>query len=104
MRLYDACTVIRSKNAGPFKLTCDLFFSSTALYIAARDSGALSKRRVAELFHVPEHDVTYVEYLDAADAIKISMVTGIASGDPGCRDVYGSQQAAVLFDVDIPVS
>jgi len=103
MKLYDACSVIRSKNAGPFKLTCDLFFTSERTFTAAKSSGVITVPRIAELFAVSTEQVTVLEFLDRALALKISLVTNTASGDQGSRDIYGSQQAAVLFDLDIPV-
>ncbi len=38
MRLYDCADIIRSKNAGPFAVTIDLFFGDEERYRLARDS------------------------------------------------------------------
>jgi hypothetical protein len=40
--LFDLCSLIRSKNAGPFVLTFDLMFSSQENYERAKRSQPLS--------------------------------------------------------------
>ena len=101
-RLYDLCSQIRSKNSGPFKLTCDLFFDSPDAYMAVRQSGLLTRDLIASRFKVPPDQVELIAFLEGPRAIKITLATGLASGDPGTRDIYGAQQAAALYDLEIP--
>ena len=42
MRLYDAAAIVRSKNAGPFAVTIDLFFPDEERYRLARSSALLT--------------------------------------------------------------
>jgi Domain of unknown function (DUF4387) len=89
--------LIRSKDAGPFMLTIDLFFADAAVYEAFRASRVLDKRVVAKLYRVrPEEVETY----DMAEiyAMKISFPRAIVSGDFGDTDITGGQQYAVLVD------
>lgn len=102
MKLYEACTVIRSKNAGCFWWTIDLFFSDPAIYELARSTSVLEPAAIAPRFKVGVDDVIGPLYFDELSAVKVTVRTHMASGDPGERDVYGAQQAAVLFDLELP--
>ena len=102
MTIYDMCDVIRSKNAGPFKLTFDLFFANQSYYDLVKSGNFVSREIVAELFLIEPSQVTTVAFLDAARALKVTIVPGSASGDPRNRDVYGAQQGAPLFQLDVP--
>jgi hypothetical protein len=103
VRLYDMCEVVRSKNAGPFKTTFDLFFQSEAYYDAVKEWGGLDREAVARAFSIDPERVTTVAYLDGVRVLKVTIVNDSASGDPGNRDVYGAQQGVPLFDLDVPV-
>ena len=97
------CEVVRSKNAGPFKTTFDLFFQSEAYYDAVKEWGGLDREEVARAFSIDPGRVTTVAYLDGVRVLKVTIVNDSASGDPGNRDVYGAQQGVPLFDLDVPV-
>jgi hypothetical protein len=47
VRLYDAAAIVRSKNAGPFAVTIDLFFPDEDTYALARASALLTPAGVA---------------------------------------------------------
>ena len=89
MRLQDIAQVIRSKNAGPRKLTLDVMFADDADY-----------RRVAALYWLEAQDVAVIEY-PLGHAIKITMPRRLTSGDPGDRDVYGAQQHTPLLGIEL---
>jgi hypothetical protein len=104
MTIYDMCSVIRSKNAGPFKLTFDLFFANQTYYEVVKSQNFVTRDIVAELFLIEPSDVTTIAFLDTARALKVTIVPGSASGDPHNRDVYGAQQGAPLFQLEVPDS
>src|SRR5437868_4934787 len=52
-KLETYARVIRSKNATPFYLTLDLFFENAENYNKVKDSKALNKEAIAELYKVP---------------------------------------------------
>ncbi len=52
MRLYDAAAIVRSKNAGPFAVTIDLFFPDEEQYRLARASALLTPAGVAAAYGV----------------------------------------------------
>jgi hypothetical protein len=100
MRLADLAKVIRSKNAGPRRLTLDVMFATDADYQRAAQSPALSRDAIAVLYHVPPEAVTVIPY-PAGRAIKLVMARTIMAGDPGDSDVYGAQQHAPLLGIEL---
>jgi hypothetical protein len=100
MKLSDLAQVIRSKNAGPRRLTLDLIFATDADYRRAAQARGLGREPIAALYGLPASDVTVIPY-PVGRAIKIVLARPIMAGDPGDRDVYGAQQHAPLLGVEI---
>ncbi len=100
MRLSDIAQVIRSKNAGPRRLTLDLMFATDADYQRVVQSPALGREKLAALYRLPAEDVTVIPY-PVGRAIKIVLARRIVAGDPGDFDVYGARQHAPLLGVEI---
>jgi hypothetical protein len=99
MRLSDLAEVIRSKNAGPRRLTLDVMFASDADYQRVVQSPALSPETIGRLYRVPADLVAVIPY-PRGRAIKITLPRDTA-GDPGDRDVYGAQQHTPLLSIEI---
>ena len=100
MRLADLAQVIRSKNAGPRRLTLDLMFASDADYQRVAQSPALGREQIAALYRVAPEAVTVIPY-PVGRAIKIVLARAVMAGDPGDVDVYGAQQHAPLLGVEV---
>ena len=100
MKLADLAQVIRSKNAGPRRLTLDLMFATDADFQRVAQSPALSRETIGARYGLAAGDVTVIPY-PAGRAIKIVLARPIMAGDPGDRDVYGAQQHAPLLEVEI---
>ena len=100
MLLSDLAQVIRSKNAGPRRLTLDVMFATDADYQRVAQSPALSRAHIAALYRVPEDDVAVIPY-PLGRAIKITLPRDVVSGDVGDRDVYGAQQHAPLLEIEL---
>jgi hypothetical protein len=90
MRLYDAAAIIRSKNAGPFAVTIDLFFADAANYRQARSSALLTPAGVAAAYGVDESTVKGVWWDDRIQAAKVSLQRWSSSSDPFCSDLFGA--------------
>jgi hypothetical protein len=99
MRLSDLAQVIRSKNAGPRRLTLDLMFATDADYQRVAQSPALSPEAIGKLYRIPPDQVAVLPY-PLGRAIKITLPRDTA-GDPGDRDVYGAQQHAPLLGIEV---
>jgi hypothetical protein len=100
MKLSDIAQVVRSKNAGPRRLTLDLIFATDADYQRVAQSAALSSDRIGALYGLPPGVVTVIPY-PVGRAIKIVLARPIMAGDPGDRDVYGAQQHAPMLGIEI---
>ena len=102
MKLSDLATVIRSKNAGPFELTCDVLFATYDNFERVVKSEVLSANKFAGLFRIPVSDVISVVEFEPALAIKVTIKRARSSGAFGETDVYGAQQHAPLLSLEIP--
>jgi Domain of unknown function (DUF4387) len=98
--LFELCSLIRSKNAGPFVLTFDLMFSSQENYERAKRSQPLTKRLLAQTYDQREDDITLV-YHDHALAIKASIPRPIFQGELQDGDCYGGQQYIPLLQIEV---
>jgi hypothetical protein len=96
--LFELCSLIRSKNAGPFVLTFDLMFSSPEAYLRVKRNNPLTAAVVAKLYNQPESAVK-VSLCDGAQALKISIPRPVIQSDPGDSDCYGGQQYVPLLSV-----
>lgn len=99
MKLAELARVVRSKNAGPLKLTFDIMFEDEKGYRAFVQSPTLEPRRIAELYGVAPETVEIMPY-PVALAVKIVMDRKLPSGSPGDWDVYGAQQHAPLLEAE----
>lgn len=98
--LIELCTLVRSKNAGPFWLTFDVMCRDRAAYDLVTKGGALSAHAVARLYAVDSATVQIFHH-PAALAVKISMPRPRIQGSAGETDMYGGQQQALLIDLVI---
>ena len=103
-QLKEICHTIRSKQAGPFRLTFDLVFRDDATFRRVRDGGSISKELIAKLYHRPAGDVTHVVFYEPGRALKITMIRPRVAGDPGDGDIYGCQQHVPLLDAEVTLA
>src|SRR5437899_2247589 len=101
--LRDFASIIRSKNAGPYRLTFDILFRDEASFASVCDSKAVTKETIARLYGVPPDQVTSLFVVPMGRAIKITLRRPRAQGDFGESDMYGCQQHAPLLDLPLPV-
>jgi Domain of unknown function (DUF4387) len=96
-------TLVRSKNAGPFVVSLDFVFPDRETYTRVRDSGAVSRESIATLYRLAPDRVSEVIEYPAANALKVNIARDGAAGGFGERDLYGSQQGALLDDLLVPI-
>ena len=97
VKIRDICQVIRSKQAGPFRLTFDIVFKTPEIYHRVKASKALTPRKVAALYHIPKDHITDFVFYDPGWALKVTLLRPRPAGDPGDGDLYGCQQHAPLL-------
>ncbi|MCI8775382.1 MAG: DUF4387 domain-containing protein [Lachnospiraceae bacterium] len=102
-KLYELATVIRSKNSGPFQITLDVLFDDVEIYRKIKESGIISKERIAALYRMEESRIQQIVFFDTALGFKITYDRSISSGTCGERDVYGAQQHAPLAEMKITI-
>jgi Domain of unknown function (DUF4387) len=102
LRVRDVAAVVRSKNAGPFRLTVDILFKDEATYRRVKASKTITPELIARLYGLrPDQITDFVEF-DPGLAIKATFPRPVSSGAVGDTDVYGAQQHAPLLDIPIP--
>jgi hypothetical protein len=97
-KLTDTFRLIRSKDAGPFMLTIDLFCHDEAAYRRVLDSGVVTPATFAELYGVGVDDVE-VHLGESIQAIKVSFPRPVASGELADSDITGGQQYGPLVEL-----
>ena len=95
LTLGELADQVRSKNAGPFWMTLDVFFKSEADYQFVVNSVTLSTEVIARLYHVDPATVKYFE-LPAILAVKISFPRPVTAGSFHDRDLHAGQQHVPL--------
>ena len=84
-RLTDTFRLIRSKDAGPFMLTTDLFCHDAATYRRVLDAGVVTPATFAGLYGVDPSSVE-VHLVEAIHAIKVSFPRLVPMDEgPGLR-------------------
>jgi len=101
--LRDVCRHIRSKNAGPFWVTIDLFFKDAQSYHAYRDSDALAPATFEALYGTDPRWVKRFA-IDRLHTVKISFVRVSAQGGMIERDMHAGQQYVRLLNLELDPS
>ena len=104
IRLADIAGVIRSKNAGPYELTFDILFRTTAWFDTIMAAGVLDQSLVCRLYPIDPADLIKIVAFQPANAYKITIKRPVCSGDLEDTDIYGAQQHAPWLNavLDIP--
>jgi hypothetical protein len=98
--LRDVVVSARSKNAGPFTVTIDLFFPDAETFRSMCRRKVLTPELVGNLYSLDPDKVKIFEF-EPALAIKVSLPRVVPGGAPGDTDVAGGQQFAPLLDVPV---
>ena len=102
-KLVDLAKTIRSKNAGPDKITFDIIFKDKENYELVKRSQAITRQSIAELYKIPQERISDFVEFDPANAIKFTIYRTIPSGSPGETDIFGCHQYPPLLDVAVPL-
>lgn len=98
MKLQDQVLKVRSKNAGPFWVTIDIFCGSRDAF--DRVVPRLDTARIAALYGT---DLQLVKRFDITDlrVVKISIPRPVIQGSATDRDMHGAQWAHLLAEMEI---
>ena len=100
--LGEYAKYIRSKNAGPFWMTLDVFFASSEDYEKALTRNLITPELINRLYLTPVDQVR-IFHCESLNTIKISIPRPTSQGGVADRDVHSGQQFSLLFDVTIDV-
>ena len=97
-KLADVAHKIRSKNAGPFWITIDIFCPDRPSFdIVCR---GLSLSGMATLLGVPQHQLYRYDIGDL-NVVKFSMHRTHIQGSRYDRDMHGAQMALLCADIEL---
>lgn len=99
-KLKDICRHVRSKNAGPFWVTIDVFFSSPAHFAIYAGSQSLGPALFQALYGTDPALVKRIP-MPSLHMIKISYPRAHPQGWMGERDMHQGQSFARLLDIEI---
>ncbi len=94
-RLGDIAHVVRSKNAGPFWITLDVFFRNDADFAYVRDANVLSAETIGKLYRVDPALVKSFQ-LPTLKVMKFSIPRVVVAGSFEDRDLHAGQQHVPL--------
>ena len=98
MTLGKCAKYVRSKNAGPFWMTIDIFCDDDASYETIKSSKNLTEEKLKEVY-----DVSIVEKyaLDDLCVVKFSMPRPHPQGSPHDADMHAGQQYIRILDIEL---
>jgi hypothetical protein len=99
-KVSEICREVRSKNAGPFWMTIDLFFRDRASFDRYADAPQFQPAAVGSLFDV---DPGLVKRFPIPDllALKLSYPRRHPQGGALERDMHGGQQYLRVLDMEV---
>lgn len=89
---------VRSKNAGPFWLTIDIFCGDRDAF--ERTCNGLSTERVSAVFATDPNNIKRFE-IPSLNVVKFSLPRPTFQGSVEDRDMHGASWAALLSDVEL---
>ncbi|NOR63609.1 MAG: DUF4387 family protein [Rhodobacteraceae bacterium] len=99
MKLGDLASKIRSKNAGPFWVSIDVFCEDEAAFTTLCTK--LKIDAVATAVNVPPQSIKRFE-IEHLNVIKFSFPRSAPQGSRFDRDMHGAQFSHLLAGLEIP--
>lgn len=96
----QVCRKVRSKNAGPFWVTIDVFFDGAENFRRYADNAAIGPETVARLYNVEATQVKRFP-VESLSMVKISYPRAAPQGGMVERDLHCGQQFVRLLDVEL---
>ena len=96
----DVARYVRSKNAGPFWVTIEIFCETREAYEKIKSSPNLTTKKVADLYQADENQMK-VFYIDNLLIIKFSFPRPQPQGHKYENDMHAGQQYIYLADAEV---
>ena len=91
---------VRSKNAGPFWVTIDIFCGTKDVFNIISASPNVSKEKVAEVYGVRPDEVK-IFYIPNLNVIKLSYPRVKPQGQKYERDMHAGQQYVQIAELEV---
>ena len=101
--LAELAAIVRSKNAGPFRLTFDILFDDESAFLTVVAADVITPDNVAAAFGVDPAQVSSIHVLPEGLAIKVTLLRPRAQCAAGETDVYRCQQHVPLMTLPVPL-
>lgn len=98
MNVGEQVKKIRSKNAGPFWITVDVFCGNDKTYQDMNEK--LTTSMIAELYQVPVETLKRFE-LPSLSVLKFSFPRTVIQGGRFDRDMHGAQMSVLLAELEL---
>ena len=92
--------LVRSKNAGPFWQTLDVFLPDDATYRLVAESPSIDEDAIARLYRVAAEEVRIFR-LPSIRVVKISCPRPTPQGGVEDRDMHAGQQHVPLAELEL---
>jgi len=99
--LADLALEVRSKNAGPFWVTMELFMRDTDGYRLAANPDYLNENVIARLYGIPPESIQIFR-LPELNVVKISYPRPVSQGSLRDRDIHAGQHHVPLALLAVP--
>jgi hypothetical protein len=101
LTLADLALEVRSKNAGPFWVTMELFMRDADGYAIVADPAFLNERLIARLYDIASADIQIFR-IPALNVVKISFPRPVVQGSLRDRDIHAGQHHVPLAMLPVP--
>lgn len=99
-KIRDVCRHVRSKVAGPFWVTVDLFFDGEENYRKYHDNEAIQPDALAKIYGT-DPKLVAIYPVENLNMVKISYPRAAPQGGVVERDMHSGQQYVYLLDVEL---
>lgn len=96
--LSERVLKVRSKNAGPFWLTIDIFCGSQEAFEEV--SAKLTSERIARLYKAPPETLKRFDIREL-NVVKFSLPRPVVQGSREDRDMHGAGWAVLLEEAEL---
>jgi Domain of unknown function (DUF4387) len=97
----ELASLVRSKNAGPFWLTLEIFCGTDAVYETIAAPDVITPQRIAPIYETAP-DAVRIYRLPKLRVVKISFPRPTVQGAIADRDIHAGQQHVALTRLSIP--
>ena len=100
--LESYASVLRSKNAGPFYTTIDVFFDDPEVFEKIRTGDYLTAEAVASAYGLAEEEVYGIYWEEHAFGVKVTIRKRLPTDSTASTDIMGAHQHLPLAALEIP--